>query len=321
MEQQSKSKPLLSICIPTYNRSRYLKKSIDSIITQKEFLNGTVEIIISDNASTDDTEQVVSKYIEKYPNIFYSKNEVNVRDRNFPTVLSKAHGKSRRLCNDTLVFREGALKNMCAVIRENEEQRPFLFWSNGASKNKEDIHKTDFKGYVHNVSFWMTSIACFSIWDDQCEDIGTDYEGCELLLWQERKGLQIAKEKDDVVIVNTVLAGVQTVAKKDISYGLYKIFYENYFSILKPYFTDGSLPDGEKEYLEKDLLFHFFLDWCAKWELQEDNLDYSRTENLKNTVWNQYKGKPYWQEFLVKYYLKLTLMKCRKTAKRILGRE
>lgn len=58
--------PLLSICIPTYNRSQYLKETIDSIIGQEEFKSENVEIVISDNCSTDDTEIVCKKYIEQY---------------------------------------------------------------------------------------------------------------------------------------------------------------------------------------------------------------------------------------------------------------
>ena len=100
-------KPLLSLCIPTYNRSQYLKKSIDSIICQQEFLRGKVEIVISDNASEDDTREVAEAYLKKYDNIFYNRNEMNVRDKNFPIVLHEAHGILRRLCNDTLIFSSG----------------------------------------------------------------------------------------------------------------------------------------------------------------------------------------------------------------------
>ena len=61
----AKEKPLLCICIPTYNRSKNIKRSLDSIVNQNEFLNRTVEIVISDNASADDTEEVVKPYLEE----------------------------------------------------------------------------------------------------------------------------------------------------------------------------------------------------------------------------------------------------------------
>lgn len=49
-------KPLLSICIPTYNRAEYLAKSLDTLVCLPEFNSSEVEVVISDNASTDNTQ-------------------------------------------------------------------------------------------------------------------------------------------------------------------------------------------------------------------------------------------------------------------------
>ena len=75
---------LVSICIPTYNRSTYLRQSLERYIVEKEFIDGKVEIVISDNASTDDTKMVVEEYVKKYKNIRYYRNKENIRDKNFP---------------------------------------------------------------------------------------------------------------------------------------------------------------------------------------------------------------------------------------------
>ena len=85
-------------------------------------------------------------------------------------------------------------------------------------------------------------------------------------------------------------------------------------------FENGSLSQDDKEYLEKDLLFHFFSDWCVKWEQQDKKLQYSETENLKELVWNQYRSKPYWNKFLVYYYLKLLKCKGIKRIKSLIGK-
>lgn len=316
-----KEKPLLSICIPTYNRSKYLKNSLDSIVKQNEFLNGAVEIVISDNASTDDTKEIVESYQKVYKNIYYSRNEENVKDKNYPIVLSKAHGKLRKLCNDTLVFLPNSLKVMCSVVNECNNTKPFIFWGNGTLKINDNKHICCFSDFVKNVSFWITSIACFSIWEDKCKSIGEDFTGCDLSLWQVEKSLKIVYDKRDALIINNYLTDTQIVEKKNISYGLFKVFYENYFSILKPYFDNGSLCKEDIEYLEKDLLFGFFVDWVAKWELRPSNLVYSKTENLKEAVWNAYNNKSYWNEFLYKYYIKLFYIKTKNIAKGLLGRE
>jgi glycosyltransferase involved in cell wall biosynthesis len=53
-------KPKVSIIIPTYNRAHYLRSSIDSALAQ-DYSN--LEIIISNNASTDNTSEVVTAYL------------------------------------------------------------------------------------------------------------------------------------------------------------------------------------------------------------------------------------------------------------------
>jgi len=62
------TKPLLSICIATYNRAEYIGKTLESIIPQ---ITDEVEIVIVDGASTDDTSSVVKSYIEVCKQINY----------------------------------------------------------------------------------------------------------------------------------------------------------------------------------------------------------------------------------------------------------
>ncbi len=63
--------PKLSIVVPTYNRAKYLQECIDSIILQNY---PNLEIIITDDNSTDDTKKIANKYINRYKFIKYVKN-------------------------------------------------------------------------------------------------------------------------------------------------------------------------------------------------------------------------------------------------------
>ena len=59
----NKSNLILSICIPTYNRVGLLKESINAIIEQKNTFDiNNIEIVISDNASTDGTKEYFWRY-------------------------------------------------------------------------------------------------------------------------------------------------------------------------------------------------------------------------------------------------------------------
>lgn len=70
--------PLLSICIPTWNRWYIIWKAIDSVVKQKEFKEWEIELIISDNASTDDTKLIIEQFKKNYSDIKYFVNDTNI---------------------------------------------------------------------------------------------------------------------------------------------------------------------------------------------------------------------------------------------------
>ena len=212
---------LLSLCIPTYNRALYLKNSIETIICQNEFKTGEVEIIISDNASSDDTEKIGREYADRFENILYFRNERNIVNDNFPLALSRANGILRRLCNDTLCFREGSLRRMCDVALRYQDTKPYLCWMGREGKGLYE--EKDFREGVLRVSYWMTSIGSFSIWDTECQGIAEDTAGAELMLWQVRKALELAACKNRMVLVNADLSYTPKVRGKNVNYGLYHV--------------------------------------------------------------------------------------------------
>jgi glycosyltransferase involved in cell wall biosynthesis len=66
--------PLVSIIITSYNRCKYIEKAIKSCLEQ-DYRN--IEIVISDNHSTDNTDEIVKKYIHD-KRIKYFVNDVNI---------------------------------------------------------------------------------------------------------------------------------------------------------------------------------------------------------------------------------------------------
>ena len=63
--------PILSLCIPTYNRANILEKTISRIVSCRSF-DSDVELVISDNCSTDNTRQVCEHFAAKYDNVKYN---------------------------------------------------------------------------------------------------------------------------------------------------------------------------------------------------------------------------------------------------------
>jgi len=66
---------LVSICIPTYNAGDFIEETLKSIVNQT-YKN--IEIIIGDNASSDNTYDIIQKFQKKDSRIKYYKNEINL---------------------------------------------------------------------------------------------------------------------------------------------------------------------------------------------------------------------------------------------------
>src|SRR5215469_7631915 len=85
--------PLLTIAIPTYNRSMYLAQLLE-ILAPQLINKPLVELMISDNSSSDDTPAVVKSFIAQGLSCRYIRNESNIGpDANFLQCFEKANGK------------------------------------------------------------------------------------------------------------------------------------------------------------------------------------------------------------------------------------
>ena len=60
--------PLISICIPTYNGANTIEKTLNAIISQ---ISNDFEIILCDDASTDNTVEIINKIQYGFKNRFY----------------------------------------------------------------------------------------------------------------------------------------------------------------------------------------------------------------------------------------------------------
>jgi glycosyltransferase involved in cell wall biosynthesis len=89
--QEEGALPRVSIGLPVYNGERYVKDAIQSILGQT-FTD--FELIISDNASTDDTERICREFAEQDPRIRYDRNHRNLgAAANYNRVFALSAGK------------------------------------------------------------------------------------------------------------------------------------------------------------------------------------------------------------------------------------
>jgi len=109
-------KPVLSICIPTYNRLSYLRELVGSLLPQIDRTkSGAIEILVSNNVSTDGTAAFCETISRPY--FRFWTNEVNIGgDRNFLKCIREAKGTYVWLVGDDDLVPEGAIAKVLAII-------------------------------------------------------------------------------------------------------------------------------------------------------------------------------------------------------------
>jgi len=141
----------LSICIPTYNRASFLKEALESVFSQIEEINqDEIEIVISDNASHDDTFEIVKSFqkVARAP-IIYHRNEENLGfDRNILKVVEKASGRYGWLLGDDDRLAPGAIKTVLKEISRHPEID--LFLGNRMDFNLTFSHRFRFVAVLKN---------------------------------------------------------------------------------------------------------------------------------------------------------------------------
>lgn len=138
------TKPLLSICIPTYNRAHYLKECLECITCQfvdKEVLD-QVEVVVSDNASPDNTKKLVEGFQRKHNNIQYFRNDSNLGfDRNVDSALTKATGDFRWTLGDDDFLKQNSIRFVIDIIKKNTDVGAFCIDINNKLKKKIILFK------------------------------------------------------------------------------------------------------------------------------------------------------------------------------------
>lgn len=113
------SYPLISVGIPTYNGSKSIAAAVKSVMDQRY---PNVEVIVSDNCSTDSTCEIGEWLAANHPQVKYFRQPENIgMTNNFLFVQSKASGKYFMWLADDDTLAPGILKRYAAFMECNPD--------------------------------------------------------------------------------------------------------------------------------------------------------------------------------------------------------
>lgn len=117
-----KNNTFFSICIPTYNRAKIVRDTVEQCL---DISTEECEVVVTDNCSTDDTFKELSEI--KNNRFFYYRNDKNIGYENLMQSVKNAHGRFRMvLCDDDIIDVK-SLEPLLDYLKRNSEYAVFQF--------------------------------------------------------------------------------------------------------------------------------------------------------------------------------------------------
>lgn len=282
----------LTIAVPTYNRCKLLKVALDSIIAQ---WRDDIEVYVSDNASSDGTEEMMKEYCAKYP-IQYVRNSENLgADRNFLNCFRMGKGKYVHLLSDDDLLLPGAVERIIRYIEKEPDYinlNSYTYFTDVFDpedrkppriKLEKDLITLDKKEYMRHIGCYITYVSAIVIRRSLFLQVDNPEKYMGTFFLQSHILFDMLRDNDSKVIITKDAC---IAAKNNNSGGmnLYEVWVKQYKKLLlETAVRNGFDHDQMKEIYLNDIN-GFIKDSIIKYRVTENTYDMSHRGILfKNT--------------------------------------
>ena len=257
--ERKETRPILTYGIITYNRSKYLRKSLKSVLDQVGS-DELVEVLVSDNCSEDDTKEVVQEFQKKYKNLRYHCNETNVgAEGNIHAALRHSKGEYVVTAGDDDYLADGMLylvidyisrhRDMGIIFMTNRTDELFLPACEGAG----------YADYILRVGCYMTWITCIVMNKDAYLSIQDPQRYNYTHIPQVYLQMEILKRKPRYAILRGAFLASGGGDHPASGFNFMEVFVKNYFDILA---ATVELPPEILASDKKCLIEELVIPWC-----------------------------------------------------------
>lgn len=281
--------PLITIGIPTYNRSAYLKENLKIIYEQIGNDSG-FEILVINNASNDSTEQVILSFKKQYDNLRYIRNESNIgADKNIFKVIEQARGDYCLLHSDDDYFYPDALSRIKAII--NQYRQCSVLFIRQSYREAEATSYNGMSEFLRQTSYGATGISSIILEKRAFNQIREPKRFIKTSINHMYLIYSILAQNPTFVIINRKY--IHLMGAKSTSYNWGKFIIKDYLDILY-YFNKYGLNSKFIKEEKKKLLDWAIIPWYKKLQDPRWNVDLSDT--IRYFV-QYYKDEPYFLEY------------------------
>ena len=292
LRERKETRPILTYGIITYNRSKYLKKSLKSVLEQVGN-DELVEVLVSDNCSEDDTKEVVQEFQKKYKNLRYHCNETNVgAEGNIHAALRHSKGEYVVVAGDDDYQADGSLYILLTHIYAHRDCALFYM------ANKEGEFGTyEGQGYLdvlEKMSFYITWITGVVIKKDVYMSISNPEKFNDSRIPQVYIQMEMLKRNPKFSIVYGSLFVLNQEGHLPRGYNLAEVFIKNYFNVLA---ATVEIPPARLSREKQRVMEEMIYPWC--WRIKNQGVELS-LDGIFDIVAEYYGKEPYYDEVVEK---------------------
>ncbi len=143
------SVPKVSVCVVTYNHARYIRDCLMSVLVQAEDVS--LEILVGDDLSEDETGKIIQSLTDKYPRIFRYFRHIKRQGPlgNYQFLIKEACGEYIAHLDGDDFWLPGKLRRQIAILEENHNL--IAAFSNALVVDDSMILKGGFNRFIPNV--------------------------------------------------------------------------------------------------------------------------------------------------------------------------
>lgn len=284
--------PILSICIPTYNRLEILRNTIASIYSDLDGVNmNDFEVVISDNSKEHTTRPVIKAF--DYDNLHYYPTECEGFKNSF-FALSYGKGDYLKLNNNYTMFKKGTLRTLIGQLKSLRENKCQVIYTNGLRAKKNVSYYNSFDDYLAGLSYFCSWSAGYGMWREDFErvkdtvEIDKYFPQTSLLLTQ--------NYKQKFAIDDRLLFKDQFVPKKG-GYNIFKVFSVDFLNLIHKAYFKNKISQKTFEKIKSDLLYKYLSVRYFKTVIARlDNFEHT---NVKKNITAYYSIRQYIAMLLV----------------------
>lgn len=285
--------PLISICVPTFNRAVQLDKCLNSIYSQIGN-DSLFEVFVSDNNSTDNTKDIINKYSSLYGNLTLNKNETNIgADKNIAVTIEKSKGKYIILHGDDDYFNENTIYPLMDVI--NKDSKSSLLFINVLSNKNDIVLYNGINEFLQATSIASSFISSIIIKREAFDKIKEPFKYVDTSFNQIYLQYSILLNSPTFTLINRSIFSYEGTNPHGYNFG--KVFIKNYLDILY-YFTAFGL---DKDIVSSDklkILNTTLLPWYKRIIDNKIDIDMS---NFEDYFTQYYKDEPYYEDAMTSF--------------------